>query len=198
MDGSIPAAAAAAAKKITLKGDPAIDSDGSKTAFDYATTDGMYQIRTSGPSGFHVVPKGTKDSVEIDFKEKGGVKSVKVQPGTTRLDSKTSHAGLDPDTVAFVALSTKQAQGLGVKVGDKVEVTYAKNGKKIEAVFGDDAGTKTLDHLEMSPAAAKALGIGVDSKGRSQGTDSSSTFTVEALSTPTVKTAAKKAVGGKG
>jgi len=197
MDGSSTATATPqtpAPKKITLKGDPAIDSDGSSKAFDYTTDDGKYQIGTSGPSGFYVVDKGIANSVEFDFKEKGGVKSVLIQPGTHLLKSKTSH-GVDPDTVSFVALTDKQAQELGVHLGDKVKVTYAKNGKQAEAVYGDEAGVKVKQHLEMSPALAKELGIGVDSKGRTQGTDENSTFTVEALPTPPVTTAKKVGAG---
>lgn len=74
------------------------------------------------------------------------------------IDSKRK---FDPLTERGIALTSSQAQKLGVKVGDDVTVRDTKTGKAFTATFYDSAGTKRdgLKHFEVSPALADSLGI---------------------------------------
>lgn len=74
----------------------------------------------------------------------------------------------DPAKHNGVALTTKQANELGVKPGDKVMVHDHDTGKNFEATYYDNAGPGefkgAMQHLEMTPALAENMGLNVRNK----------------------------------
>ena len=80
------------------------------------------------------------------------------------IDNVRGKGRFNPLTEPGIALTTQQAQALGVKVGDKVSVRDNKTGAVVTATFYDSAGSKRpgnekLAHFEVSPALADQLGI---------------------------------------
>lgn len=176
---STPAAAPKQPQSVTIKlsGRPGIDTDGSPTVFDPTTKAGRQQIEDSGPTGF--VETTAKDPKGQNFtykkgKNKGhthrfvmGDNGSFVSPTSfqdRQFGRKDQHRYTDADTVAYVALSKKDAKKLHVKFGDEVELTNLDNKKTTRAIYADSAGNHT-GHIEMSPPAARALGMKVDARG---------------------------------
>jgi hypothetical protein len=72
----------------------------------------------------------------------------------------------DPLVEPGIALTTAQAQYLGVKVGDKVTIRDTKTGNSVPATYFDNAGRKPdgMRHFEVGPALADRLGISYRNK----------------------------------
>ena len=76
------------------------------------------------------------------------------------IDGVRGKGRFNPLTQPGIALTTQQAQKLGVKVGGTVDVRDKVTGKVVQATYYDSAGSRRGgDHFEVSPKLADELGI---------------------------------------
>lgn len=101
---------------------------------------------------------GTPDSKRLEGKY--GSMNISVQAHHPK-DGKA----FDPTKHNGVALTSKQANELGVRSGDKVMVHDRDTGRNYEATYYDNAGPGNFEgarqHMEMTPALAENMGLNV-------------------------------------
>jgi len=91
--------------------------------------------------------------------------SIEGSAADNNISIRRVNPGFDPVRENGIALTTTQAQVLGVKVGDRVIVRDRWNDNDVEAVYYDNAGRKgNLRHVEMSPGLADALRLSYRNK----------------------------------
>ena len=88
---------------------------------------------------------------------------------------KNGHNRVDGGQTPYVALSNEQVREIrktnpNFGLGQNVNITNTSNGKTISAVYADNAGNRgNLNHAEVSPAAATALGSNWSTGSKGQG-----------------------------
>jgi hypothetical protein len=96
----------------------------------------------------------------IDF---NGTKYTHLEGSAADSNISIGRGRFDPLTQRGIALTTRQAKELGVKVGDSVQIRDNKTGQLVTATYYDNAGRRPgkqdVDHFEVSPALADTLGI---------------------------------------
>ena len=166
------------AKSLTLHGTLDIDTDGSPTAFNAKTAAGRGQINSSGPSGFvHTSahdPHGRIFKFHLRHHHHVVCKTARLAMGENGcFVSQTSlqdhhYPVTDPrryvnaDAVPYIALSRAEAHQLHAHLGDRVMLTNLGNQRHTVAIYGDSAGNRGPNYIEISPPAARLLGIKVD------------------------------------
>jgi len=161
---------------------------GGKVTIDYDGSPGAYRLTESpnGPyiirgrryvsSGYEHVANARSDVAMSTAAMKSGGRWVGVQTasdGEPIINSDGSLIGVlsigagkvNGDITAFVALSSGQIAvakskfGVDLRPSLSTTVILTANGRSIKAIYADYAGIRSTDYSEISPAAAKALGI---------------------------------------
>ena len=162
---------------IIGSGNANVDFDGSPGAYKVVPDpNGKYVIngQTYSSVGYENLDNAGKNNnwygVQTDSNGQPIINADGTLNGTL---SSGSMIGKGDDT-AFVALSNQQVSTIrqtnpNFKLGDEIIVTNPDTGTSIRAAYADNAGNSGMNHTEVSPAAANALGVsyGKNSKGTS-------------------------------
>lgn len=158
-------------------------------SIDYDGSPGAYRV-VEDPNGLYTINGKRYRSVGDDYLANArsddlrwvGVETDKngepIINSDGTLNPQLSYGGgkINGNITPFAALSTDQvaaAKKANPNFGLGSTVYLSANGRTIEAIYADNAGNRPDDHAEISPAAAKALGIGFTKDGTTGSAESS-------------------------